>query len=105
MHRRKEPEVRRFWLVLALLIAALALVTAGCGGDDDEEEGAPAATTAETAAEEGEFGEVYEADPAILEKTLFNAELLPEDEMARNIALAAYGRADDEVDQELALKC
>jgi ribose transport system substrate-binding protein len=105
MHGRKEPGVRRYWLVLALLIAAFALVTAGCGGDDDEEEGAPAATTAETAAEEGEFGEVYEADPAILEKTLFDAELLPEDEMARNIALAAYGRADDEVDQELALEC
>src|SRR5688500_1880362 len=103
MHGRKEPEVRPMWLVLALLMAALALA-AGCGGDD-EEEGAPAATTGQTSAEEGEFGEVYEADPAVLEKTLFDAKLLPKDETARNIALAAYGRADDDVDQDLALKC
>jgi ABC-type sugar transport system substrate-binding protein len=93
-------------VMLALLIAALALVVAGCGGDDKG--AAPAATTTETTAEttgEGEFGEVYEADPAILEKAMFNAELLPADETARNIALAAYARADDEVDQDLALKC
>jgi ribose transport system substrate-binding protein len=103
MHGRKEPEVRPLWLVLVLLMVALALA-AGCGGDD-EEEGAPAATTGQTTAEEGEFGEVYEADPAVLEKTLFDAKLLPEDETARNVALAAYGRADDDVDQDLALKC
>lgn len=104
MHGRKDPEVRRMFMVLALLVAALTLVAAGCGGDDDDE-ATPAATTGQTTAEKGEFGEVYEADPAILEKAMFNAELLPEDETARNIALAAYGRADDEVDQTLALKC
>ncbi len=94
--------MRRSWMVLALLVAALALVAAGCGGDDDDD--AAPATTGETA-EDGQFGEVYEADEEILEKTLFDASLLPEDEMSRNIALAAYGRADDEVDQELALRC
>ena len=97
--------MRRMLVVLALLIAALALVVAGCGGDDDDE-AAPAATTGQATTEEaGEFGEVYEADPAILEKAMFNAELLPEDETARDISLAAYARADDEVDQDLALDC
>jgi ribose transport system substrate-binding protein len=96
--------MRGFWLVLGLLVAALAVGAVGCGGDDEEEGAAPAATAGETA-EEGQFGEVYEADPAVLEQTLFDASLLPEDETARNIALAAYGRADDEVDQDLALEC
>ncbi|MBD0328955.1 MAG: substrate-binding domain-containing protein [Thermoleophilia bacterium] len=90
--------------MLGLLVAALALVAAGCGGDDGDDEAGPGATTGETTGD-GEFGEVYEADEALLEKTLFDAELLPEDEMSRNIALAAYGRADDDVDQELALRC
>ena len=53
----------------------------------------------------GGFGEVYVAKPATLKKTLFNATLLPKDKMARNIALAALGRADRKVNQTLALKC
>ena len=56
----------------------------------------------------GEYGEVYEADPAILEHALFDASLLPADEMSANIALAAYGRSDatlHPVDYDLALEC
>ena len=48
---------------------------------------------------------MYKANPATLKKTLFNAKLLPPPGMARNIALAAFGRADRKVDQNLALKC
>jgi ribose transport system substrate-binding protein len=110
--------MRRFLLVLALLASALALVVAGCGGDD-EEAAAPPAAPAEPApaepapaepapAETGgadEFGETYDADPAVIEKALFDATLLPSDPAAEKVALAAFARADDEVDQALALKC
>ena len=53
----------------------------------------------------GGFGEVYAAKQATLKKTLFDAKLLPTNKMARNIALAAFGRADKKVDQNLALRC
>ena len=103
--------MRRLWLVLALLASALALIAAGCGGD---EEAAPPAAPAEPAPAEpapaepagpDEFGETYEADPAVIEKALYDATLLPEDPTARQVALAAFARADDPVDQALALKC
>jgi ABC-type sugar transport system substrate-binding protein len=53
----------------------------------------------------GGFGEVYAAKQTTLKKTLFDAKLLPTNKTARNIALAAYGRADKKVNQNLALKC
>jgi ribose transport system substrate-binding protein len=71
--------------VLGLLVLALALVAAGQGA--------------------GGFGEVYKAKPSTLKKTLFNAKLLPANKMARNIALAALGRAERKVNLNLALKC
>jgi oligopeptide transport system substrate-binding protein len=37
--------IKNLWLVLALLIASLALVAAGCGGDDDEAAGTGAETS------------------------------------------------------------
>jgi NitT/TauT family transport system substrate-binding protein len=43
---------KRLWLLVALALAALALVVAGCGGDDDEEAGGDATTPAETTGEE-----------------------------------------------------
>ena len=52
-----------------------------------------------------EFGETYDADPAVIEKALFDASLLPEDPTAEQVALAAFARADDAVDQTLALEC
>lgn len=116
--------MRRLWLVLALLASALALIAAGCGGD--EEEAAPPAAPAEPAPAEpapaepapapaepapaeptgpDEFGETYDADPAVIAKALFDATLLPADPVARQVALAAFARADDPVDQALALQC
>jgi ribose transport system substrate-binding protein len=57
------------------------------------------------ASAQGGFGEVYKAKPATLKKTLFDAKLLPKNKTARNIALAAYGRADRKVNQNLAYRC
>ena len=59
---------------------------------------APADTgAADTGAAAGadEFGETYDADPAVIEKALFDASLLPEDPAAQQVALAAFARADD----------
>ena len=51
---------RSRWLlwVLATLVAALALVAAGCGGDDDEEAGGET-TTAEETTEGGADGSIW----------------------------------------------
>jgi NitT/TauT family transport system substrate-binding protein len=43
---------KRLWWLLALAVAALALVVAGCGSDDEEEAGGDATTPAETSGEE-----------------------------------------------------
>jgi len=77
-----------------LLAVALVIVAAAFGS-----------TAKSSARAKGGYGEVYKANPAILKKTLFDAKLLPPAGMARNIALAAYGRASKKVDYNLALKC
>jgi ribose transport system substrate-binding protein len=74
--------------LLALLAVALVLVA-----------------TVQGAGTAGGFGEVYKAKTSTLKKTLFNAKLLPANKMARNIALAALGRAEKKVNLNLALKC
>src|SRR5205823_620330 len=104
MHVRKGRERghMRVALVVVLLTATLVVVAAGRGGTSHKPD-ASAANARSGAG--GGFGEVYKANPATLKKTLFNAKLLPSNKMARNIALAAYGRADKKVDQNLALRC
>lgn len=54
---------------------------------------------------EGEFGESYLPDEALLEQALGGAASLPEDEMQRNVALAGVARASIAVDEDLALEC
>jgi branched-chain amino acid transport system substrate-binding protein len=49
------------WLLLALVVAALSLVAAGCGGDDDGDAAAPAETTAT----DGETMEAVECTASI----------------------------------------
>jgi ribose transport system substrate-binding protein len=98
MHVRKGRASR--WLravpVLALLTAALVLVASGQGGSK---------ATPKVVGSGGGFGEVFKAKTSTLKKTLFNAKLLPANKTARNIALAALGRADKKVNLSLALRC
>jgi ABC-type sugar transport system substrate-binding protein len=53
----------------------------------------------------GGYGEVYKAPASTLAHALFDAKLLPASKPARNIALAALGRATKKVNYNLALKC
>ncbi len=103
MHVRKGRASRRLGVVplLALLTVTLVLVAAGHSGTGSK----PAATAAGSKPAAGGFGEVYKAKTSTLKKTLFNAKLLPANKMARDIALAAYGRAEKKVNLNLALKC
>jgi ABC-type sugar transport system substrate-binding protein len=89
-------------LPLVLLVAALAVATAGLGGTSK-----PHAKAAQPIfiGKGGGFGEVYRAKASTLAHTLFQARLLPVNPMARNIALAGFGRADKKVDYALALRC
>jgi ribose transport system substrate-binding protein len=118
--------MRRFWLAMALLVAVLALGAAACGGEEETAPSAPPAEPAEPPAEPpaesaatgeatdtgageaagpDEYGETYDADPAIIEQALFDASLLPTDPAQKQVALAAFARADDPVDYDLALQC
>jgi ribose transport system substrate-binding protein len=87
-------------VILALLATTLVVVAASSGGATTPQSAGAAESTSP-----GGFGEVYKAKPATLKKTLFDAKLLPSNKMARNIALAAYGRADRPVNQNLAYQC
>ncbi len=103
MHVRKGHAARRLRVVplVVLLATMLVLVAAGHGGNGNK----PAATATKARSAAGGFGEVYKAKTSTLKKTLFSAKLLPANKMARNIALAAYGRSDKKVNLNLALKC
>jgi ribose transport system substrate-binding protein len=96
MQIRKVSERRRWVLGLGVTLVALALVVAAA---------ALAGSSKQSKKPAGGYGEVYKADPAILKKTLFKASLIPPPGMARNIALAALGRASRKVNLNLALKC
>jgi ribose transport system substrate-binding protein len=105
MHVRKAMSRRGAILVvlpLVLLVAALVVATAGLGS--------PGKTHVKAAGpvyigKGGGFGEVYRAKASTLAHTLFQARLLPEVPMARNIALAGLGRAERKVNYDLALQC
>ncbi len=107
MHVLKEPGARgsramRALLVLALLAAAVVLVSSGLGSTAKKQ---AASATPVLVGKGGGYGEVYVAKATTLKKTLFDAKLLPANKTARNIALAAYGRSEKKVNQNLALKC
>jgi ribose transport system substrate-binding protein len=99
--RRRRPMLAV--LVLALLVAALALVSTGFGSTGKKQ--AVAAKAPLVIGKGGGYGEVYQAKASTLKHTLFKATLLPKDPTARNIALAGLGRADRKVNYNLALSC
>jgi ribose transport system substrate-binding protein len=105
MHARRKPDarhLRRLLPVFVLLAATLVVVATGLGSTGTKPAAPPTKAHGSAA---GGFGEVYKAKTATLKKTLFNARLLPANKTARNIALAAYGRADKKVNLDLALRC
>ncbi len=55
--------------------------------------------------EDGEYGESYDPDPALIDTGMAGPNGLPAEERARNIALATVTRAGMEVDQDLAFQC
>ena len=102
MHVRKATRGRGPILatvLLALVVAALAFVSAG-GGSTGRTHAGPVMI-----GKGGGFGEVYQAKASTLAKTLFKATLLPANPQSRRIALAGLGRADKKVNYDLALKC
>ena len=98
----KVSERRRWLLGLGVTLVAVALLAVAAAFGGTNRTTSAAATQAKA---KGGFGEVYKADPKVLAHTLFNAKLLPHNTMARNIALAAFGRASKKVNLNLALKC
>ena len=96
MHVPTVSEGRRWRLGVGvvLLVAALVVVATAVGSNGSVK-----------TKPKGGYGEVYKASPKVLAHTLFNAKLLPHNPMARNIALAAFGRASKKVNYALALKC
>jgi ribose transport system substrate-binding protein len=102
MHVRKATRGRGpilATLLLALVVAALAFVSAG-GGSTGRTHAGPVMI-----GKGGGFGEVYQARASTLAKTLFKATLLPANPQSRRIALAGLGRSDKKVNYDLALKC
>lgn len=102
MHVRKATRGRGPILatvLLALVVAALAFVSAG-GGSTGRTHAGPVMI-----GKGGGFGEVYQAKASTLAKTLFKATLLPANPQSRRIALAGLGRSDKKVNYDLALKC
>jgi ribose transport system substrate-binding protein len=79
-------------LLLALLATGLTLASTSSGASPVVGKG-------------GAYGEVYTAHASTIAKTLFAANLLPVNKTSRNIALAAYHRAEMKVNLALALKC
>jgi ribose transport system substrate-binding protein len=107
----QQQEHHRSWGVLAS-VAVLVLVAAPGAGDDSVDSTAVPGSTATTGENpfgatlaEGEFGESYLPDPALLEQSLGGAASLPEGEMQRNVVLAGVARASIAVDEDLALEC
>ena len=106
MHVRKEQAARRkgpVLVVLGVVVLAAALTLAATSSGGTKARHATAASP--TIGKGGGYGEVYKASVATLKKTLFKATLLPKNPTARNITLAAFGRADKKVNYDLALKC
>jgi ribose transport system substrate-binding protein len=97
MHVGKALKARRRRVLpaaLALVLVAGALTVASVGS-----------SASPIVGKGGAYGETYTAHASTIAKTLFAANLLPKNPNSRNIALAAYHRAEQKVNLALALKC
>jgi ribose transport system substrate-binding protein len=97
MHVRKALQARRRRPLLVVL--AFGLVGAALAGASVSYSASP------IVGKGGGFGETYTAHASTLAKALFQANLLPSNPTARNIALAAFHRAEQKVNYDLAFKC
>ena len=99
--RRKRPMV----VVLVVAVAAgLTLASAATGVGSSGPSGY-VGKAAPMVGSGGGFGETFAAPASTLAHTLFDAKLLPAQKAARNISLAAFGRATKKVNYDLAYKC
>ena len=113
MDRRKESQMRRkrqFVAVLMLAAAtaiALVMAASGTAGGRHSATSGPSGvgTGGPMVGSGGGYGETYSAAKGTLTHALFQANLLPANKTARNISLAAYGRAAKTANYALALKC
>ena len=100
--RRKRPAL--VVLIAALAVAVTVVATASGGGGTTGPSGYVGKGGAMVGSGGG-YGEVYKAPSTTLSKMLFHANLLPSNATARNVSLAAIGRATKTVNYALALKC
>jgi ABC-type sugar transport system substrate-binding protein len=99
--RRKRPLL----VVLVIAVAAgLTLASAATGVGSAGPSGY-VGKASPTVGSGGGFGETYTAPASTLAHTLFSAKLLPAPKAARNVSLAALGRATKKVNYDLAYKC
>ena len=99
--RRKRP----LFVVLVVAVAAgLTLASAATGVGSSGPSGY-VGKAAPMVGSGGGFGETFAAPASTLAHTLFSAKLLPAQKAARNISLAAFGRATKKVNYDLAYKC
>jgi ABC-type sugar transport system substrate-binding protein len=103
---------RRPILVVLMLAAMTTLLLVAAGTGTARQTAAPGSgpsgyvgSGGATVGKGGGFGEKYTAPSTTLAHTLFQAKLLPAPTNARQVALAAFGRATTKVNYNLALKC
>jgi ribose transport system substrate-binding protein len=99
--RRKRPVLAG----LVVMAAVGLLVTSAATGAGTNGPSGFVGKAAPMVGSGGGFGETFAAPASTLAHTLFSAKLLPTQKAARNVSLAAFGRATKKVNYDLAYKC
>lgn len=91
----------------ATTAATAAPADTAASGTDAASDGTAAAGSNDWGATlaDGEYGETYNPDPALVDTGMAGPSGLPSEERARNVALAAVSRASLPVDEDLAFQC
>jgi ribose transport system substrate-binding protein len=101
MRRKRRPVLAG---LLVMVAVGLLLTSAATGAGTNGPSGF-VGKAAPMIGKGGGFGETFAAPASTLAHTLFSAKLLPSQKAARNISLAAFGRATKKVNYDLAYKC